>query len=67
MLRHYTTTEGTRTTVSLDGEWWRAIDGLANRQRRTWTEWVRDTAETKPPGRTLAAWDQGVGVEGGRA
>lgn len=56
MLRHYTTTAGSRTTIHLDAEWWAAIDRLSGALGLSWAQWVRSVEAARPPGRSLAAW-----------
>ena len=45
-----------RTTVKLESEFWLAIDRLADKTGRTWSEWVATELGGKPVGIGAASW-----------
>ena len=45
-----------RTTVKLENEFWLAIDRLAEKTGRTWSEWAITTLADKPAGTGAASW-----------
>lgn len=45
-----------RTTVKLENEFWLAIDRLAEKTGRTWSEWVATELVGKPVGIGAASW-----------
>ena len=53
-LRHITAPH--RTTVKLEGEFWQAIDHLADKTGRNWSEWVATELVGKPVGIGAASW-----------
>lgn len=45
-----------RTMVKLENEFWRAIDRLAEKTGRNWSEWVATELTGKPKGANAASW-----------
>jgi len=45
-----------RTTVRLESEFWTAIDLLAEKAGRNWSDWVATELGDKPPGTGAASW-----------
>lgn len=45
-----------RTTVKLENEFWQAIDRLAEKTGRNWSEWVATELTGKPVGIGAASW-----------
>jgi len=45
-----------RTTIRLECEFWAAIDMLAEKTGRSWSEWVATELDGKPPGTGAASW-----------
>ena len=53
-LRHVSAPH--RTTIRLETEFWSAIDRLADKAGRTWSEWVSTELTDKPAGTGAASW-----------
>jgi len=45
-----------RTTVKLENEFWLAIDLLAEKTGRNWSDWVVTELTGKPMGANAASW-----------
>jgi predicted DNA-binding ribbon-helix-helix protein len=45
-----------QTTIKLESEFWKAIDLLAEKTGRTWSEWVATELVGKPAGTGAASW-----------
>ena len=45
-----------RTTIRLESVFWQAIDTLADKTGRTWSEWVATELTGKPVGTGAASW-----------
>jgi len=45
-----------RTTIRLECEFWAAIDMLAEKTGRSWSDWVATELGGKPPGTGAASW-----------
>ena len=53
-LRHVSAPH--RTTIKLEGVFWQAIDRLADKTGRNWSEWVATELVGKPEGIGAASW-----------
>lgn len=53
-LRHILV--GKRSTVRLESVYWEQIDLLAEKNGRTWHQWVTDALTTKPKGVGATSW-----------
>lgn len=53
-LRHVSAPH--RTTLKLEGEFWQAIDRMAEETGYTWSEWVANELKEKPEGIGAASW-----------
>jgi len=53
-LRHFAAPH--RTTIRLESEFWAAIDMLAEKTGRSWSDWVATELGSKPPGTGAASW-----------
>jgi len=53
MERRHIALSGSRTTVGLDPDFWKAIEQLSGGE---WQQWVADRLATKPENMTRAGW-----------